>query len=274
MSFPSIPIEPVVDALAGEWSSIAALIEDLAAPDWDRPSPLPGWTVRDNLSHIVGTEAMLLGEPAPPQASELDQRPHVHNAIAEMNERWVQSYRSMSPEDMRSRFAQVTVRRLEALHAMSQADFDAPSWTPVGENNYGRFMEIRLYDCWMHEQDMRDGAGRPGNEQGPAAERSVDEAVGALGYLVGKRAGAPEGSLVHIELSGPVHRSLFVEVAGRAALVPDPGRRPTVTLTLSSALFTRLTGGRTEASAHASEIALSGDVELGRQVAEHLAFTI
>ncbi len=274
MSFPSIPIGPVVDALAGEWSSIAALIEDLPAPDWDRPSPLPGWTVRDNLSHIIGTEAMLLGEPAPPPASELDTLPHVHNAIAQMNERWVQALRSTPPEALRSRFAHVTGRRLEALQAMTQADFDAPSWTPVGENNYGRFMEIRLYDCWMHEQDMRDGTGRPGHQAGPAAERSVDEAVGALGYLVAKRAGAPQGSLVHIELTGPVRRSLYVEVAGRAALVPEPARPPTATLALSSSLFTRLTGGRTSAEAHERDVALSGDIELGRRVAEHLAFTI
>jgi uncharacterized protein (TIGR03083 family) len=274
VSFPSIPIAPVVDALAGEWASIGALIDDLAPGDWDRPSPLPGWTVRDNLSHVIGTEAMLLGEAAPPPAGDRDQLPHVRNAIAEMNERWVQALRTAPPEVMRARFAQVSARRLDALGAMSQADFDAPSWTPVGENNYGRFMEIRLYDCWMHEQDMRDGAGRPGNEEGPAAERSVDEAVGALGYLIGKRAGAPEGSLVHLELTGPVQRSLYVEVAGRARVVADPDRPPTVTLSLSSNLFSRLTGGRTDAAAHASEIAMSGDTVLGRRVAEHLAFTM
>ena len=39
---------------------------------------------------------------------------------------------------------------------MTQADFDAPSWTPAGrDETYGRFMRIRHYDCFMHEHDIR-----------------------------------------------------------------------------------------------------------------------
>ena len=29
------------------------------------PDGVAGWTVQDNLSHIIGTELMLMGEPAP-----------------------------------------------------------------------------------------------------------------------------------------------------------------------------------------------------------------
>ena len=102
---------------------------------------------------------------------------------------------------------------------MGEDDFSAPSWTPIGQADYRRFMQIRVFDCWVHEQDVRDAVGRPGHEDGPVAEQAVDEIVRALGYIVGKKAGAPEGSSVTIELTGPVARSIHVAVDGRAAVV-------------------------------------------------------
>ena len=67
-------------------------------------------------------------------------------------------------------------------------------------------MRIRAFDCWLHEQDIRDAVGRPGGEEGPAAEAALDEIAAALGYVVGKKAGAPQGSRVRFELTGPAAR--------------------------------------------------------------------
>ena len=36
-------------------------------------------------------------------------------------------------------------------------------------------MRIRVFDCWLHEQDIRDAVGRPGGEDGPAASVALDE---------------------------------------------------------------------------------------------------
>ncbi len=55
----------VVRQLADEWAAIAALGAELNEDDWNAPSDLPGWTAKDCLSHMVGSELMLLGEPAP-----------------------------------------------------------------------------------------------------------------------------------------------------------------------------------------------------------------
>ncbi len=74
---------------------------------------------------------------------------------------------------------------------MGPEEFDAPTQTPVGMAPYRRFMEIRVFDCWLHEQDIRSAIGRPGHEDGPCAEMSVDEVVRALGFIVGKQACAP-----------------------------------------------------------------------------------
>jgi hypothetical protein len=107
------------------------------------------------------------------------------------------------------------------------------------------------------------------------AEQSVDEVVRAIGYIVGKKAGVPAGASVRLELTGPVTRTVNVDVAdGRARPVPTLSGEPSTTVTLSSPVFTRLACGRVDPAAVMDQVSFRGDLALGRQVAEHLAFTI
>jgi len=135
-------------------------------------------------------------------------------------------------------------------------------------------MQIRIFDCWMHEQDVRTAVQHPGNESGDVAERALDEVVLALGYIVGKRGRAPDGSSVLIRLTGPVERELAVQVDGRARVVEAIEGAPTATLTLSSTLFMRLAGGREYAETALGRIDLGGDQALALQLAANLAYTI
>jgi uncharacterized protein (TIGR03083 family) len=271
--------DAIVEALTEEWAAIGELMAGLDPALWTAATPLPGWTVRDTLAHVVGTEQTLLGGQPPVSESDPSAPAHVKNDIGAINEAWVVAYRQWEPAALLEHFSTVTARRAEALSAMTQADFDEPSWTPAGTANYGRFMQIRVFDCWMHEQDMRDGVGIAGHESGPAAELSLDEISLALGYVVGKKAAAPEGALVVFELTGSVERVIAVEVQGRARVI-DPtelaalDREPTAVLGLRAGLFTRLAGGRTSYGDHEDEVSLSGDIELGTAVAGALAFTI
>ncbi len=265
--------DSVVGTLVDEWDSLDRLLFGLSDEQWATQTGLPGWRVTDVVSHLIGTEAMLAGEQVPETEVDVKSLPHVRNDIAAVNEHWVQALRDETPSAMLTRFREVTARRTEMLKGMSQEEFDAPSWTPAGQGTYGRFMQIRTYDCWIHGQDIRDALGLPGNDEGPSAEAALDESARALGYVIGKRAGAPDGSTVLIDLTGPVHRKLTIAVDGRAKLVDEPAESPTVTLRLDSPLFLRLCGGRTEPSGQ-SGIELDGDVALGQRIIENLAFTI
>lgn len=261
----------VIDVLVGEWAALDRLLTGLTGEEWARPTCLPGWRVTDVVAHLIGTESMLAGEPVPAADVDVTALPHVRNDIAAFNEQWVMALREEEPAAMLARFRDVTSRRAAMLAGMSDAEFDAPSRTPAGQATYGRFMQIRIYDCYMHEQDVRAAVGAPGNEDGPAADAAVDEAARALGYVVGKRAAAPDGSTVLIDLTGPVRRSLAVEVDGRARLVDGRGGPATTELRLPSTLFLRLCGGRT--AVH-DQVEVAGDRELGRRILDNLAFTI
>jgi len=262
----------VVELLGSEWSIIISLLAGLDDAAWSRPA-LPGWDVHDVLAHLIGTERTLAGEQHPDPA-DIDAGRHVRNAIGKANEAWVLALRDRPHASLLDDFRSVTAHRLASLRAMSPEEFNAPSWTPAGQATYARFMRIRIFDCWMHEQDIRTAVGIPDNEDGAAAEEALDEVVEALGYIVGKRGRAPDGSSILIRLTGPLQRDLPVVVDGRARVVAAIDGEPTASLALPSSLFFRLAGGREDAEAALGGIELGGDSGLAHQLATNLAYTI
>jgi hypothetical protein len=150
-----------------------------------------------------------------------------------------------------------------------------PGPTPVGPANYGRFMDIRVFDNWVHERDIRVPLGIPGDDSGPAAETSLTEVHQSLGYIVGKKIGLEDGKSIAFDLTGPVSRRMLVRVDGRAAVVdelPDPD----ATVTTDSLTFMLLACGRIDPEDPISDgrITWTGDDEIGARAARNLRFTI
>lgn len=274
MTLSSIPKDRTVDALASVWSSLRELLGSLTDEQWSLPTALPGWDVQANVAHVIGTEVMLLGDPNPDVTVDREAAPHVRNDIGEFNEVWVQALSTATPAEVLERFDDVTARRLTVLREMPQGEWDAESFTPAGRDTYGRFMQIRVFDCWFHEQDVREAVGRPGHEAGQAVAVTLDEVTTALGFVVGKRAKVPEGSSVTFELTGSSGRTIHVAVGERAQVVDALDGPATVTISTAVLPFTRLAGGRTTPERVLDQITLTGDTELGRRILESLSYTV
>jgi uncharacterized protein (TIGR03083 family) len=256
-------------AIAEEFAAIDELLASLAPEDWSVPTACPGWDVKANAAHVIGTEAMLLGEPTPEVDVDVAGRAHVRNDIGGFNEAWVVHLAEASPAEILAEYRPRVAARLEQLAAVDPEAWSTEGFTPAGKDTHGRFMRIRVMDCWMHEQDIREAVGRPGHESGPVVELVLDELQQSMGYVVGKKAGAPEGASVTFALGS---RDIHVLVDGRAAVVGSLPGPATATLTMTPLLFTRLAGGRT--GADTSAVAITGDADLGRRVVENMGFTI
>ncbi|MGO9731065.1 maleylpyruvate isomerase family mycothiol-dependent enzyme [Mycobacterium sp.] len=280
MSSPSRPVteldkSDVLSGLFGTWDSLDRLLTGLSEQQWRTPTPLPGWCVHDVVAHIIGTESVLQGLSAPDADVDVSALGHVRNDVGIANERWVRHLSTESGAELQGRFRSITADRRKRLTDMSVDDWNAPTLTPVGPESYGRFMRVRLFDCWMHEQDIRDGLGRPSSDaelSGLAGRLALDEIAATMGYVVGKLGQAPDGSRVAIELTGPLTRTIRVDVDGRAQVVDDfGGSDPTSTIRLDGLLFTRLAGGRTD---DATGVEFSGDTEVGARIVERWNFVI
>ena len=280
MSSPARPVteldkSDVLSGLFETWDNLDRLLTGLSEQQWQTPTPLPGWSVHNVVAHIIGTESVLRGISTPDADIDLSTLDHVRNDVGVANECWVRHLSAESGADLLRRFRALTADRRKRLTDMSVEDWNAPTVTPVGPDSYGRFIRVRVFDCWMHEHDIRDALDKPASDAelaGPAPRLVLDEMATSMGYVVGKLGKAREGSRVAIELTGPLARTIRVLVDGRARVVDDFGaQEPTATIRVDGVLFTRLAGGRADTGAG---VELAGDQEVGARIVEHLNYTI
>ncbi len=267
--------DPAVELLATEWASIAELCRTFGPEDWQRPTDCPGWTVQDQLSHLVGPEVGFLGRERP--AHTPADTSHVKNPIGQANEADVDYRRSWPPEKVLAEFEEVTAARIAQLDALGEEGLAAESWTPTGPGTVRDLLAIRAFDAWVHEQDMRRATGRPGHLEGPVAEHSVGRCALAMPFVVGKKAGAPDGATVVFAVEGDAGRTIAIGVeGGRARPLDEAPDEPTVRLTMDVETFTCLGNGRWDPDATLAEgrVRIDGDGALGEAVVRAMAFMI
>ena len=244
------------------WDSLNTLCRDLSEEEWKRPTGCPGWTVQDNVAHLIDYESRALGRPGPDHVLADDAGAHVKNDLGKANEVGVDYRRTWPAAKVLDEFREVTAARLEQLRGLSDEDLAKEITTPAGPGTLADMLTLRVMDTWSHEQDIRRAVGRPGNVSGPP----VDEAVGYwcryVPLVVAKRAGAPEGStaLFHIGDQPPLGVAV---VDGRGRLTDELPQAPTVSLRMPAPTFAALVGGRADAP---DDVEITGDQELGQKI--------
>jgi uncharacterized protein (TIGR03083 family) len=134
---------------------------------------------------------------------------------------------------------------------------------------------IRIFDAWVHEQDMRRAVDVPGHFDGPVAEYAMERMIEVMPFVVGRRAGAPDGASVVFRISAPFALDFTITVFdGRASRVPDEPEHPTVTLSMSSVNFLRLCAGRVDpdVALNAGLVRMSGFFGLGDAIVRQMSY--
>lgn len=243
--------------------STIGLAETFGDADWERTTELPGWNVKDIVSHLVGVETLLLGEDPAPGHVLPDDLPHVRNALGRMVEPAVDRRRGTPGPEVLAELRTVLDRRMERLATTAP---DEPAILPTGqEGTYAELMVFRTFDCWVHEQDIRRAVGRSGNLGAPAAARMLQIVGPGLPMIVAKRAAASPGTAVTFEITGEFAftRHVVVGPDGRAAFAEAAPDGATV-LRMDWETFVRLVTGRSTASEVPVES--GGDQELAGRV--------
>jgi uncharacterized protein (TIGR03083 family) len=214
----------------------------------------------------------MLGDPTPWHQLPRD-LVHVRTDIQRYMEIPVDLRRCHTPAEMDAELREVVERRVRMLREDGRGPDDDATLPMGGKLTYLGVLTIRVFDVWAHEQDVRRALGRPGNLDGPAAEVSRDRISLALPRVVAKDAGAPPGTTVVFDITGPLSftRVVWVNPNGRGALVSAGPASPTVTLSLDWETFLRLTCGRVRPEA--VDVKVEGDDELARRVLGRLAIT-
>lgn len=263
----------LVTALEQTWEGTSSACTNITPEQWDAPTELPGWSVKDNVSHIAGLEALLLGEPLPEHT--VPDYPHLRSDAGRYMEIMVDVRRSVPGDVVVAELRDVTKRRLAALRALPESTLgdDVPGFPGFfGPVNHGRFLGIRVFDSWVHEQDVRRGLGHPGGLDSAAAEISRQRVTRALSGLAEDVPAAAGRSLV-IETTGAIPSVSTLRFGDGASYADGDGGGADVRLTVDFELYMRLGAGRLAYDDVSDKLKLDGDVGFGAELARHFSVT-
>lgn len=255
----------------GAIDDLTSLACELPEEQWDLPTDLAGWSVKDNVAHTAHLEAVLAG--APEETIEVAAAPHLRGPMSFYTEQGVLARRGRSMTDLVEEIRSSARRRYDALRADPPTRAEGtPSKTPgdVGWTNLVLHRN-RPLDVFMHEQDIRRATGREGNLTSPAGRHTLRVLLdGALPMVLGKRVAPPAGTSVRVVLSDQ-DRVSTVAVADDGRARPAKVATPDVAITLTTSDYLVLAGGRR--TVEQTSPSYDGDADLGRSVLERLATT-
>lgn len=252
--------------LREEWTTLSALCAHLTDEQWRADTDCPGWTVKDQISHLIGVERWILGHPVPEH--HVPRADHVVNHIGERNEVEVDYRRGHAPDQVLEEFRAVTRERARDLGKLTENEFNNITWTPFGEKTVAAWLGMRILDTWVHEQDIRRALGNRGHLSGPIPQHVFQLLALGMPKVVGKDASAPEGSVVAFHVEGVTGGQMTIAVTdGRANMVPE-AREVDARLVMDLQTFVCLACGRWEPArtVRVGLVEIEGDQELGSKV--------
>ncbi|MFF9068207.1 maleylpyruvate isomerase family mycothiol-dependent enzyme [Streptomyces sp. NPDC014891] len=271
-------VHPSLQNYADAWThsieAIAELVQPLVEGEWNRPTPCPGWSVRDIVSHVIGMETEMLGDPRPIHSLPRDLY-HVRSDFARYMEVQVDVRRHHTAPEMTSELEYILIRRARQLRNENRSP-EHLIRAPLGaEQSLELAYRMRAFDVWVHEQDLRTALGRPGNLDSAGAHVTRDVLLEALPKVIAKDAGAPASSAVVVDVSGPVEflRTVRVDAEGRGSIDGAPSLGPAVTLATDWETFVRLACGRVRAADAADRIKTEGDEALTQAILDNFTVT-
>lgn len=245
--------------------------EVAAAAPWRHATAVPGWTVADLVAHTAWIERTALGLTDPLHEPDWAALPHVSGDFGRRSEVPVDLRRARGRDEVLTELDEAVAARREIL-------LDTPDDALVA-NLFGiqrplwHVLRERVFDLWVHEQDIRVAVDRPGHLDSDGARAAAEVLLDGLGYLWAKRARAPIGATLVVRTTPPglaLAGAVAREQDGRARPVPEPDG-PTTSLTVPFPDFVALACGRLNADPRS--VTIEGDRELGERVVDNFAIT-
>ena len=250
--------DEIVRAVKAERRRTLALLRTLDDSEFDEPTALPGWRVREVAAHLVTLDkATVLGANLLVVFASMAR-------IERWNERQVPKWANRPVPELLIGLDRWG-RRLAGLYrAIPEPLYGVRVPTYLGRAPLGMLMWSRAYDEWVHRQDIRRSLGMPDEEVDlvPAAEY-VLTAIGidALPRLRGR-----SGRIVLSLEDLPLSAWRFDLRAGQSG-PEEPGEPADARISVSAPTFVMAAAGRGSFDALLADgrVSIEGDEAAGRE---------
>jgi uncharacterized protein (TIGR03084 family) len=195
-------VSDVLADLIAEQNALDAIVSELPAADWSRATPSPGWTVADQIGHLMyfdGTAALAIDDPDAFKATVTELLAGMASGASGGSDPTLDEARSMEPAELLEAWR---VNRTVLDTAASSLAEDARVVWYGPSMGAKSFLTARLMEVWAHGQDVVDAIG---------AEREATDRlqhIAQLGYItrgwsyINRGLDVP-GAPVRVQLTAP-----------------------------------------------------------------------
>ena len=176
-----------LEAMRAQRERTRALLTELSPDDWDLPC-LPGWAVRDVVAHLVASDqASVTGAIVRPLFGTSDR-----SVIERWNDRAVLRWRERPPEELIEARMRWGARAERFGRLVPGALSRMPVGTPYGRQSLAFLLYLRVWDEWVHEQDIHWALGAPRDDVPAPPPLYIAQAVADMTLAVLPRKRLPE----------------------------------------------------------------------------------
>jgi uncharacterized protein (TIGR03084 family) len=193
-----VDIGALADDLALETASLVALLDALTEVDWARPTPAPGWSVSDQVTHLAYFDDMAVL--AARDRAEFEQLRDAGPPDADrITERVAKQFRGMEPTALHEWCFRARAE-LDAVYRALDPSARLPWYGP--DMSAAAALTARIMETWAHGTDIADAVGRPWPVT-PALRQVAHLCVRALPNSFRAQDRPDPEVAVRVELTGP-----------------------------------------------------------------------
>jgi uncharacterized protein (TIGR03084 family) len=146
-------VEAICNDLAAEHAELDRIVGALDDAAWDTPTPAPGWTVRDQISHLWFFDRRAMMALTDPEAFAADAKVLLAGGGTDAS---IKPGREMSPAELLAAWRKDRTELLELARTVDPSS-RVPWYGPAMAAR--SFITARLMETWAHGQDVDDAVG-------------------------------------------------------------------------------------------------------------------
>jgi uncharacterized protein (TIGR03083 family) len=254
------------------------ILSGISADDWHKPTPCPGWSVKDLTTHLYGDEVNILarGRDAFSYSGDpIRSWEELVRFINWQNDLWVQANKRLSPPLLLDLLRHTGTQVCEHFNSLDMFQIGSPvEWASPDPAPIWLGIAREYTERWHHQQQICEALGLPDLMQPRLFKPVLDSFIRAFPHTY-RQVIAPEGTAVNLHITGEAGASWSsVRTGSKWKLSEEavPNAAAEVTLSQKAAwqLFTRIITPE-----EAEEIAkIEGDSTLGRMALQTVSIIV